>query len=217
MIDNIIWPVKPTEFASNPFDWSWYDRDYLFTPDGIAESPNHHCKNTWLDSFPFIESKRFAVDIGCRDGEYTRYLHKDFDHVYCFDYRRRKLFNNNVDLKKITHFKCALGEEHKIMRVSGGGSLTNQTIPEEKWYDEQLYTLDQFQLKNIDYIKIDVDGYELQVLKGSLNTIKNYHPILVIEQEFGVRSSVEFCETVLDYEVVAWDRAERNVIMKKRK
>jgi|688.fasta_scaffold444697_2 FkbM family methyltransferase len=211
------WPVEPTQFDSNPYDWEWYDRDYLFTPDGTDEYPNHHCKITWADSVSFINSARNAIDIGCRDGEYSRYLHKTFEHVYCFDYRRRKLFHKNVDLKKITHFKCALGDEFKIISASGGGSITSNGVPKEKWYDLQLYTLDQFAIENVDYIKIDVDGYELQVLRGALNTIEKYSPILVIEQEFGEDSSIKFCETKLNYEIANWDRDRRNVIMRKRK
>lgn len=44
------------------------------------------------------------------------------------------------------------------------------------------FTLDEFQLTDISYIKIDVEGYERKVLKGALETIKKYKPILVIEQ-----------------------------------
>ncbi len=209
----MIWPIKPTEFDTNPYTWSWYDKDYLLTPDGEGEYPEHHCKITWLESFPYINSFRNAVDVGCRDGEYSRYLHKHFDHVYCFDYRRRKLFHKNVDLSKITHFKCALGDEHKIMRVSGAGSMTSQSVPQEKWYDEQIYTLDEFKLLDVDYIKIDVDGFELKVIKGAINTIEKFNPILVIEQEFGETSSIKFCVENLNYKISSWDKHHRNVIL----
>jgi FkbM family methyltransferase len=33
----------------------------------------------------------------------------------------------------------------------------------------------------IDFIKIDVEGFELSVLKGAYNTITKHHPVLVIE------------------------------------
>lgn len=207
-------PVTPSVFETNLFDNRYYENDFMFTPDGIGEFPEHHCKLTWVDSFPYIKNFRNAVDIGCRDGEYTRFLQKDFKHVYCFDYRRRKLLHKNIDVDKITHFKCALGDEHKLVKVSGAGSMTSGKIPTEKWYEEQIYTLDQFNLSDVDYIKIDVDGYELNVLKGSIETIKKFSPLLVIEQENGVSSSIEFCKT-LDYEILKWDNAKRNVIMGK--
>ena len=54
-------------------------------------------------------------------------------------------------------------------------SLGNGTIP--------LKTLDSYNFKNIDMIKIDVEGFEEEILAGGLQTIKNNKPILVIEQQ----------------------------------
>ena len=209
------YPIEPTLFKENPYSWDWYEKDYFISKDGIGEFPEHHCKVTWVESLPFITNRRNAVDIGCRDGEYARYLHKDFEHVFCFDYRRRKLFHKNVDLKKITHFKCALGDKHIVEKVSGGGSMTSGKIPKEKWVDEQFYTLDEFNLENVDYIKIDVDGYELKVLKGCIETIQKFNPILVIEQERGEERAIKWCED-FGYEIAAWDNTHRNVIMRKK-
>jgi hypothetical protein len=36
-------------------------------------------------------------------------------------------------------------------------------------------------LTNVDYIKIDVEGSELNVLKGAINTIKQSSPIIEFE------------------------------------
>jgi len=209
------YPVTPTEFKENPYQWEWYDRDYFISPDGVGEMPNHHCKITWVASLPFITKTRNAIDVGCRDGEYTRYLHKDYEHVYCFDYRRRKLFHKNVDLSKVTHFKCGLADEHTIEKVSGGGSMTTGKIPKDRWYEEQLYTLDEFNIPNVDYIKIDVDGFEKRVLKGAEKTIKTYSPLLVFEAENNDISAIEFCRENFNYEIVTWDSLKRNVVMRK--
>jgi FkbM family methyltransferase len=209
------YPIVPTIFSEGLYQQDWYERDYFISKDGTGEFPDHHCKVTWVASLPFITSKRNAVDIGCRDGEYTRYLHNNFDHVFCFDYRSRKLFHKNVDLNRITHFKCGLADQHKKELVSGGGSMTTGKIPQEKYYEEQLYTLDEFKFENIDYIKIDVDGFELRVLQGCIETIKKYEPLLIIEQENNDRKAINYCST-LGYEIVGWDNAHRNVIMRKK-
>jgi len=41
--------------------------------------------------------------------------------------------------------------------------------------------LDSFGLKRVDFIKIDVEGYELEVLKGGEYTITSCKPIIVLE------------------------------------
>ena len=210
------YPLLPTSFVENIYQWDWYDSDFFYSQDGTTNHPNHHCKKTWISSLPYITRKRNAVDIGCRDGEYTRYLHKEFNHVFCFDYRKRRLFSNNVDLKKVTHFTCALGDEHKIIKASGAGSITAGKIPYEKWFDEQLYTLDEFALSDIDYIKIDVDGYEVNVLKGARDTIQTYLPLLIIEQENGDTSAIDYCFEHFNYSILAWDQDHRNVILGKK-
>ena len=48
----------------------------------------------------------------------------------------------------------------------------------------QFYKLDDYlskHHKNVDFIKLDVDGYELKILKGAEDTLKNNSPILIME------------------------------------
>lgn len=215
------YPVNPTIYnplPENKFKWEWYERDFFHSKDGTKEFPEHHCKLTWKASIPFIKSFRNAIDIGCRDGEYTRYLHHDFQHVFCFDYRKRKLFQRNVDLSKVTHFKCGLGEKEQILKVSGGGSMFSEgKRKKENWVPTHIFTLDQFNLQNIDYIKIDVDGFEVRVLQGAKNTILKNKPLLVIEAENGDTSGINYIEQTFNYEIAAWDSLNRNVVMQEKK
>ena len=49
----------------------------------------------------------------------------------------------------------------------------------------RVVTLDQYVIENpcnsIDFIKMDVEGHELSVLKGATQTLKNHRPILALE------------------------------------
>jgi hypothetical protein len=71
--------------------------------------------------------------------------------------------------------------EMNIVQGNTGHSHINQqsigkgTIP--------LKTLDSFGLLNVDMIKIDVEGFEGEILAGAIETIKKNKPILVIEQQ----------------------------------
>ena len=204
--------MKRTRFKNSHFNWDWHDRDFFYSMDGIKEHPEHHCKKTYVVSKPFITLTRNSIDVGCRDGEYARYLMKDFDHVYCFDYRERKFFPHNVDTSKVSHYLCALGNEHKTIKASGRGKITKKV---DKRYTVQQYTLDEFNIKDVDYIKIDVDGYEEKVLGGAHKTIEEYQPILVLEAENGDLRGIHYCQKFFGYEVQAWDDKHRNVVMTK--
>lgn len=59
------------------------------------------------------------------------------------------------------------------------------------WFDEnklsiqkvdcQIKTLDEIELGIPYFVKIDAQGYEFNILKGSTNTLQSHHPILLIE------------------------------------
>lgn len=66
-----------------------------------------------------------------------------------------------------------------------------------------LTKLDFFEFSRVDLIKIDVEGMEIELLKGALNTIKKHKPIMQIEI---IKSNhEELCAflTELGYEIFA--------------
>lgn len=184
------YPINPTIFKECLYNPDWYAKDFFYSPDGIKEFPDHHCKQTWLKSLPFIKNKRNAIDIGCRDGEFTRYLFNCFEHVYCFDPRVRKYFPYNVDIKKVTHWGIPLGDQSHSVRL-GKKPIKGQPI---------FYCLDDFNLTNIDYIKLDTDGYELANIKGGLKTITQNWPVLVLEVFFE-KETIKYVTEELGYKI----------------
>ena len=46
----------------------------------------------------------------------------------------------------------------------------------------KMISIDSLDLERCDYIKIDVEGAEILVLTGALNTINKYHPIIFFEE-----------------------------------
>ena len=45
----------------------------------------------------------------------------------------------------------------------------------------EIRTLDSLNFSRIDFIKIDVEGFELEDLFGGINTIKKFYPIIYFE------------------------------------
>jgi FkbM family methyltransferase len=153
--------------------------DFFFCVDGDGLYPNHHCKETWVRAKDFVAQPGNAIDVGCRDGEFTRYLMQDFHHVYCFDPRVMQRFADNVDLAKVTHFPCALGdEENNIFMMGGQHDLRDGN----NTHEVPCLMLDSFGFENVSFIKIDVEGFEEKVLIGAENLIDANRPVIVIEQ-----------------------------------
>ena len=91
------------------------------------------------------------------------------------------------------------------MMVERVGEKTN-------WQDHRIYALDQFDIPQVDYIKIDVDGFETRVLAGAKETILKNKPVVVLEAEAGDTSGIDYCREHFNYDIVAWDSYNRNVV-----
>lgn len=50
-------------------------------------------------------------------------------------------------------------------------------------YDVPVRTLDSFELQDVGFMKIDVEGFELEVLRGGRETINRCKPIMYIEDD----------------------------------
>jgi hypothetical protein len=49
--------------------------------------------------------------------------------------------------------------------------------------DIEMHALDDFDLDCVDFMKVDVEGYELEVLKGAAQTLTRCRPCVVVEQK----------------------------------
>jgi FkbM family methyltransferase len=88
---------------------------------------------------------------------------------------------HNVSEDVICH-KNALGDTEAMVPISGnngnhGGAYIGEHM---KVTDARMLKLDDFKLAP-DFMKIDVEGSELKLLKGAEKTIEKHRPIMVIE------------------------------------
>lgn len=134
------------------------------------------CIKTYAVVKPHIKNFRNAIDIGCRDGDFTQPLNNDFKNTYCFDYRNRM----KIKGPKIHYYQCALGDINEKVKAFKGvitekrDGITPSIVTQK--------TLDSFNFEDIDFIKIDVEGHEFKVLMGGVETIKKYKPTILVEE-----------------------------------
>lgn len=133
---------------------------------------------------------RLMLDIGAYTGIYTISAAKRRANVIGFEPNpfsyRRALLNftlNDVDAEII---ELGLLDQNAVQEfyLPKGRELSSAStflLRQGSVYRIVARTLDSFDFKNVYCIKIDVERTEEQVLKGALNTIYKYRPIIIIE------------------------------------
>ena len=137
------------------------------------------------------------LDIGANIG-YNSLMFSDYGPVYAFEPLFHKIVQMNVDNNKLKHkmyvIPVALSDKQENIdmylpvqtkkghRNYGGSSIhfSNELDPETKT-NVPCHRLDDIYKGVPSFIKIDVEGHEMQVLKGAENTIKKYMPTILIE------------------------------------
>jgi hypothetical protein len=91
---------------------------------------------------------------------------------------------NLEGFQNVTLHAAALGEHEGSVRIetaptSSGDSRVggDGEIP--------LHTLDSYSLTDVDFIKLDCEGYEYFALKGGEQTIREWLPTIIVEQKPG--------------------------------
>lgn len=112
----------------------------------------------------------------------------------------RKLENNIKlnDLKNVMLFQCAAGDKSGeralfLQAHDGHSSFYTRQAGNQDMEKVQVRTLDDiFETSNArkcDFLKIDTEGAELDVLKGARKVLSNYHPSISMEtHKFGSKA-----------------------------
>jgi FkbM family methyltransferase len=134
------------------------------------------------------EQKRICIDIGANVGLWSCDLVKHFDQVIAFEPVQEFIdcFEKNVVATNYTMHRMALGRTESFINMNiVQGNTGHSHINKESFGQGSipLKTLDSFNFTNVDMIKIDVEGFEEEILAGAMETIKLNKPILVIEQQ----------------------------------
>ncbi len=176
--------------------------------------------NIYFKYKEFLPSGNGIVfDIGSQYGDYAIACNKLYGSklVIAFEplQRNYRIAKRNIKLSKaddsVSIHNVAISNQ-EIIGIDDGGMLNN-TFDSGKLYKPNFLVLDNlikrlecdYTLK-IDIIKIDVEGFEMNVLESCLNTIKKYKPKLIIETHtFDLYKKVSYLLTDLGYNLIHKD------------
>ncbi|MFC4162787.1 FkbM family methyltransferase [Epilithonimonas zeae] len=141
------------------------------------------------------------MDVGANVGAYLFTLenHLKPENIFAFEPNQQLFKRLGRLFPKVNLFSVALSDistiaEFKIPVINGEKIHTRGTLQtsikeknEEKTILQKVEVrpLDELNhnLKKLDFIKIDVEGNEMQTLRGARKTIEKYKPILMVEME----------------------------------
>ena len=171
----------------NPFWWlpgdsiKWpSDDEKLCLVNDWVKDVDNVCK--------FVDNFGAVIQAGGACGIWPARLASYFKFVYTFEPHPDNfacLVENTSPFKNVFTHRAGLGKE------CGTGSLKRDAFEDHNagaWYmvdgDEfQVFTIDMFATYEVGLIMLDVEGAELDVLKGGEKTILKSNPVVCIEQK----------------------------------
>ena len=139
-------------------------------------------------SIALCSQRGLALDIGANVGLWSQDLCREFAQVIAFepvaDFRECLLQNVTADNFKVE--AMALGATNTMIDMIITAENTGHSHVDTKSFGVgkiPMRTLDSLNLPKIDYIKLDCEGFENNILQGAKNTLLRDRPIMVVEHK----------------------------------
>ena len=149
-----------------------------------------------------LKEDSHVIEVGAHIGTHTiplSHMCKQGS-IYAFEMQKPifQLLNSNIILNKCnnihTYMEIVLDKDdvemigeinYPVMEEYNSGYLSYERIKQTGRYPVNIVTLDKKfnDIKKLDLIKIEAEGHEIQVLKGSLNLIKKFKPVILTEYD----------------------------------
>jgi len=207
---------------------------FIWNPEDLRSPANWLVNYKVQDSdgellLAVAKNRSVIFDVGANIGYYTvncaklnpnTQIHAFEPVPSTFEQLQNNVHINQLDGQvRLNNFALGTGpSQDKIYypKFSGSAAASLQQLhPEEdqEIIPIEISTLDKYvsdnHIQHLDFIKIDVEGAELLVLKGGLNTISKYKPIIFIEllrkwsKEFGYKPN-DVLELLFDFGYQCW-------------
>jgi FkbM family methyltransferase len=142
-----------------------------------------------------VDRHRAALDVGANLGRYTAPLTSLATHVWAFEPHPRlaRVLRKSLP-RNVTVIQAAVSNLHgsaelrvplrkdqsveslaTLEPVKGWGAFQTMTVP--------IVILDDFCERDIGFVKIDVEGHELNVIEGGPKLFASQHPIVLVEAD----------------------------------
>lgn len=162
---------------NNQWHWPAYDKNCFDYTVARSDVPQKIMK--------YVKNNNVCLHAGANAGYYAKQYSTLFKNVYVFEPESVNFLclNLNCPEDNVYKFNCCLGDNNKLVKLIidqiGGGShnlgrdIESGNVP--------MLKIDNFNFGIVDLIHLDVEGAEVLVLNGAIETIKRCKPTIVAE------------------------------------
>ena len=142
----------------------------------------------------YVKPHQVCIDVGANVGYFSLLMAKLGAKVYAYEptaYGFTRL-NQNLELNpeianNIVAINKGLGDKSCYINEAIEARFSLRVLAHDRPEIMEFETLDSWWNQGLDFIKIDVDGHDTEVVNGARKTLLRYRPIVM----------AEFCDRVL--------------------
>lgn len=158
----------------------------------------------YFDNCVVFSDNEVFLDVGCFDGhtslEFAKNS-KNYKKIYVFEPDENNIRdvqrNLSVLENKVIYNKCGLSKVKESLKFDSAGSSSKINFEGE--FSIDVFPLDELNIPDATYIKMDIEGAELCALEGAKQTIINCHPKLAISVYHKIDDLLTIPEMILSF------------------
>ena len=145
-------------------------------------------KNKLDEALKYVKNFNSAIDAGANYGLMSYNLNSKFSKIHAFevDILVRECLRKNVEkfqLDNVVVYDYGLSDKEENVSLIYNKHSFGTSVNKNQSGECPCTTIDSFNFQDIDFIKMDCEGYEPYILRGAENTIKKFKPVILMEDK----------------------------------
>lgn len=141
-----------------------------------------------IEALNYCTQLRTAIQAGGNAGMYPVVLSEHFDRVITFEpeaLNYQCLEANTADIPNVQTINGIIGNSHHTVGL-WGWEPNSGSYEVSGDGDVAQHIVDDFELTDVDFIQLDIQGFESAAIAGALETIAKSKPVIMLEEGHGL-------------------------------